>query len=143
MFGVQAVSLSVCLSLSLSLYILNLRFFHSISSSIAPSPLFHLHRLLAEKKRKEKLSRIVSICEYSISIFPFFSIVSALFFFFFSGLTLSRTLRFFSGMFFSSLTFFFGEGLFIYLFIIIIKKKMRSMCMIKCRLEVLIFIFLY
>ena len=34
--------------------------------------------------------------------------------FFFSSLTLSRTLRFFSGMFFSGLTFFFGDGCFFF-----------------------------
>ena len=68
-------------SLSLSLYILNLHFSLSISSSIAPPPLFHLHRLPAgrikkKKKKKKKPSR-------TVSIFPFFSVVSALFFFLF------------------------------------------------------------
>ena len=94
--------------------------------SLSPPPLLLHHcstsrgcrqknKFLKKIKKKKKPSRIVSICEYSVSIFPFFSIVSALFFLFFSSLTLSRTLRFFSGMFFSSLTFFFGDGFFFFL----------------------------
>ena len=39
---------------SLSLYILNLCFSLSISSSIGPPPLFHLYRFLAEKRKKKK-----------------------------------------------------------------------------------------